>query len=83
MASDDENKENEEDEEDVFGDPFANNPSQYTTKSSNESSQKKENTEHSDPGSYSWNIMRLAILKIAQTQMQEFLNVTGIEMQGM
>lgn len=42
----------------------------------------KDNTEHTNPNGYSWCIMRLAIVKILQQQLQEFLNVAGIEMQG-
>ncbi|XP_014484134.1 PREDICTED: dmX-like protein 2 [Dinoponera quadriceps] len=41
----------------------------------------KDNTEHSNSNSYSWNIMRLAIVKILQEQLQDFLTVAGIEMQ--
>ncbi|XP_011309847.1 dmX-like protein 2 isoform X2 [Fopius arisanus] len=41
----------------------------------------KDNTEHSNPTSYSWCIMRLAIVKILQQQLQDFLTVAGIEMQ--
>ncbi|XP_026671186.1 dmX-like protein 2 isoform X3 [Ceratina calcarata] len=41
----------------------------------------KDNTEHSNPNSYSWCVMRLAIVKILQKQLQDFLNVAGIEMQ--
>lgn len=42
----------------------------------------KENTEHSNPHSYAWMIMRLAIMKLVQDQLQDFLNVAGIELQG-
>ena len=45
-------------------------------------SKPKDNTEHSNPNSYSWCILRLAIVKILQQQMQDFLAVAGIEMQG-
>ncbi|XP_066592575.1 dmX-like protein 2 [Prorops nasuta] len=41
----------------------------------------KDNTEHSNPNGYSWYIMRLAIVKILQQQLQDFLTVAGIEMQ--
>ncbi|XP_031780869.1 dmX-like protein 2 isoform X2 [Nasonia vitripennis] len=44
-------------------------------------SKPKDNTEHTNPNSYSWCIMRLAIVKILQQQLQDFLNVAGIEMQ--
>lgn len=43
----------------------------------------KENTEHSNPASYSWCVMRLAIIKLVQCQLQDFLTVAGIELQGM
>ena len=42
----------------------------------------KENTEHSNPYSYAWVIMRLAVMKLVQDQLQDFLNVAGIELQG-
>ncbi|XP_019697978.1 dmX-like protein 2 isoform X2 [Harpegnathos saltator] len=58
-----------EDEEDVFD------------TNSKPKSKPKDNTEHSNSNSYSWNIMRLAIVKILQEQLQDFLTVAGIEMQ--
>lgn len=68
----------DEDDEDVFGDPLSNdtriNPA--TLKKS-----RRDNIEHSTPNSYSWCIMRLAIIKLAQNQLQEFINVAGIEVQ--
>lgn len=60
-----------DDEEDVFD------------TNSKPKSKPKDNTEHSNSNSYSWNIMRLAIVKILQEQLQDFLTVAGIEMQGM
>lgn len=62
----------EEEEEDVF----------EGTTTTNCKAQEKENTEHSNPSSYSWCVMRLAIMKLVQHQLQDFLNVAGIEMQG-
>lgn len=62
----------DEDEEDVFdgdGKDCRINPN-------------KDNTEHSNPNSYSWAVMRLAVLRIIQNQLQDFLNVAGIEIQG-
>ncbi|XP_054286224.1 dmX-like protein 2 isoform X3 [Macrosteles quadrilineatus] len=41
----------------------------------------KDNTEHSNPASYSWCVMRLAVVKLVQCQLQDFLNVAGIELQ--
>lgn len=38
--------------------------------------------EHSNPNSYSWCVLRLAVMKIVQCQLQDFLNVAGIELQG-
>ncbi|XP_053977802.1 dmX-like protein 2 isoform X7 [Hylaeus volcanicus] len=58
-----------EDEEDVFD------------TNSKPKSKPKDNTEHTNPNSYSWCVMRLAIVKILQQQLQDFLNVAGIEMQ--
>lgn len=59
-----------EDEEDVFD------------TNSKPKSKPKDSTEHTNPNSYSWCVMRLAIVKILQEQLQDFLNVAGIEMQG-
>ncbi|XP_046400831.1 dmX-like protein 2 isoform X2 [Ischnura elegans] len=41
----------------------------------------KENTEHSNPSSYSWCVLRLAIVRLIQQQLHEFLAVAGIELQ--
>jgi hypothetical protein len=61
----------EEEEEDVF-----------EGTATNHKVPDRENTEHSNPSSYSWCVMRLAIMKLVQYQLQDFLNVAGIEMQG-
>lgn len=61
----------EEEEEDVF-----------EGTSTNPKAPDRENTEHSNPSSYSWCVMRLAIMKLVQHQLQDFLSVAGIEMQG-
>jgi hypothetical protein len=61
----------EDEEEDVFEGTAAN------TKVPD-----RENTEHSNPSSYSWCLMRLAIMKLVQHQLQDFLIVAGIEIQG-
>lgn len=63
----------DEEEEDVFD----SNETARKEKKRNE-----ENTEHSNPFSYSWSIMRLAVLRLVQIQLQDFLNVAGIEMNG-
>lgn len=60
----------EEEEEDVFD------------TNAKPKSKPKDNTEHSNPNSYSWCILRSAIVRILQQQMQDFLNVAGIELQG-
>ena len=62
----------EEEEEDVFEGTGTANPKVPD----------RENTEHSNPNSYSWCVMRLAIIKMVQHQLQEFLYVAGIEIQG-
>jgi hypothetical protein len=63
----------DEEEEDVFD---------GTTTATNTKGPDKENTEHSNPSSYSWCVMRLAIMKLVQHQLQDFLSVAGIEIQG-
>lgn len=37
------------------------------------------NTEHSDPNSYSWLVLRLATLRIVQNRLTDFLGVAGLE----
>lgn len=69
------------DEEDVFADPLSNDI-KASQASAMLKKHRRENTEHSNPNSYSWIIMRLAIMKLAQNQLQEFINIAGIEMQG-
>ncbi|KAI5722049.1 hypothetical protein M8J76_002899 [Diaphorina citri] len=57
-----------EDDDDIFdSDPSRKRP-------------KKENTEHRNPNSYAWCIMRYVIIKLVQEHLQEFLNVAGIEL---
>ncbi|XP_065223519.1 dmX-like protein 2 isoform X2 [Planococcus citri] len=67
--------EGEEEDEDVFdsgvGAEISHSKRQQT----------KENTEHSNPYSYAWLIMRLAVMKLVQDQLQDFLNVAGVELQ--
>ena len=38
--------------------------------------------EHSDPNSYSWCLMRYAVIRLAQQILEKFINVAGIEMPG-
>lgn len=42
----------------------------------------KENKEHLDPMSYSWCILRLAFIKMFVKHIQNFINISGIELQG-
>lgn len=42
----------------------------------------KDNTEHTNPMSYSWSILRLALIKFSTHKIQEFVKVAGIELQG-
>ncbi|XP_066993059.2 dmX-like protein 2 isoform X2 [Anabrus simplex] len=63
--------EEEEDEEDVF-------EGSAVVK---DASEKDDNTEHSNPNSYSWCVIRLALMKLTQCQLQDFLSVAGIEVQ--
>jgi hypothetical protein len=37
------------------------------------------NNEHSDPNSFSWLVLRMAILRIVQTRLNDFLSVAGLE----
>lgn len=69
-----------DDDEDVFADPLNNDPkaSQYAAA---KKKHRKENTEHSNPNSYSWLVMQTAMVKIAQNQLQDFVNVAGLELQ--
>lgn len=71
----------EDDDDDVFADPLNNDP-KASQASAALKKHRQENTEHSNPYSFSWLIMRCAILRIAQNQLQDFINIAGIEMQG-
>nr|XP_018898945.1 PREDICTED: dmX-like protein 2 isoform X2 [Bemisia tabaci] len=62
----------DEDEEDVF---------EGNDLGSRSNKKVKENTEHSNPWSHAWYIMRYAVVKLAQLQLQSFLNIAGIELQ--
>jgi DmX-like protein len=64
----------DEDDEDVFADPLKDDPKK--TKKS-----RKENVEHLNPNSMSWLILRTAIIKHAQSQLQSFITVAGLEVQ--
>lgn len=71
----------DEDDEDVFNDPLNNDPKANQV-SAAVRKHRRENTEHSNPNSYSWCVMRLALIRVAQNHLQTFINVAGIEMQG-
>ncbi|EDW66250.2 dmX-like protein 2 [Drosophila virilis] len=43
----------------------------------------KDNTEHTNPMSYSWSILRLALIKFSTHKIQEFVKVAGIELQDL
>lgn len=58
-----ENEEEDEDE-DVFDGPVTTTTTAKTV-----------NNEHADPNSYSWLVLKLAALRIAQNRMLEFLGV--------
>ena len=40
------------------------------------------NTEHCDPNSYSWKLMRFACMKLCKQKITQMLTVAGIEAQG-
>ncbi|XP_035898477.1 dmX-like protein 2 isoform X2 [Anopheles stephensi] len=70
----------EDDDEDVFNDPLNNDP-KASQVSAAVRKHRLENTEHSNPNSYSWCIMRYALIRVAQNQLQSFIAIAGIEMQ--
>ncbi|XP_053689152.1 dmX-like protein 2 isoform X2 [Sabethes cyaneus] len=70
----------DEDDEDVFNDPLNNDPKAHQA-SAAARKHRRENTEHSNPNSYSWCILRLALIRVSQHQLQTFINIAGIEMQ--
>ncbi|XP_040162057.1 dmX-like protein 2 isoform X4 [Anopheles arabiensis] len=70
----------EDEDEDVFNDPLNNDP-KASQVSAAVRKHRLENTEHSNPNSYSWCIMRFALIRVAQNQLQSFIAIAGIEMQ--
>ncbi|CAB3244524.1 unnamed protein product [Arctia plantaginis] len=60
----------EADDDDIFD----------TSTTKTEKRRKGSNNEHSDPDSYSWLVMRIAVLRLAQQKLQNFLQLCGIEM---
>lgn len=70
----------DEDDEDVFADPLSNDPKKSQTAAAIKK-HRKENSEHTNPNSLSWCILRCAIVKHAQNQITSFINVAGLELQ--
>ncbi len=70
----------DDDDEDVFADPLSNDP-KSEQKAVAMKKHRKENTEHTNPNSFSWCIIRCAIIKFAQHQIQTFIGVAGLELQ--
>lgn len=70
----------DEDDEDVFADPLSNDPKKSQTAAAIKK-HRKENTEHTNPNSLSWCILRCSVVKHAQNQIQSFINVAGLELQ--
>lgn len=58
-----EESDSESEDEDVFDSPTP--------------SLQVKNTEHSDPNSYSWLVLKLATLRVVQTRLTDFLAVSG------
>ena len=67
-SGDESDMEDDVEDYDDDDDPFSNVPA------------KEENVEHSNPNSYSWAILRLAILHLAQKNIEKFLSIAGIEL---
>ncbi|CAG0879339.1 unnamed protein product [Cyprideis torosa] len=67
----------EEEVEEEYDDPLAENVFEEKPRK-----RQTENVEHSDPRSYSWGIIRYALVKVAQSYLMKFLSVAGLEMQG-
>lgn len=70
----------DDDDEDVFADPLSNDTKKSQTAAAIKK-HRKENSEHTNPNSLSWCILRCAIVKHAQNQIQSFINVAGLELQ--
>lgn len=70
----------DDDDEDVFNDPLSNDPKKLQAAMAIKK-HKKDNTEHLNPNSLSWYILRLAILKHCQNQLHQFISVAGLELQ--
>lgn len=70
----------DDDDEDVFADPLSNDTKKSQTAAAIKK-HRKENTEHLNPNSLSWCILRCAIVKHVQIQIQAFIAVAGLELQ--
>ena len=70
----------DDDDEDVFADPLSNDIKKSQTAAAIKK-HRKENTEHTNPNSMSWCILRSAIVKHAQNQIQTFIAIAGLELQ--
>lgn len=70
----------DDDDEDVFADPLSNDIKKSQTAAAIKK-HRKENTEHTNPNSLSWCILRCSIVKHAQNQIQSFISVAGLELQ--
>uniref|UniRef100_T1IMB2 RAVE complex protein Rav1 C-terminal domain-containing protein n=1 Tax=Strigamia maritima TaxID=126957 RepID=T1IMB2_STRMM len=66
----------EDEEDDDVGDD-----DDYLNLKDTKISSSAEFNEHSDPNSYSWGIIRYAVVRLAQHQLQKFLSVAGLELQ--
>ncbi|CAH2982214.1 unnamed protein product [Chilo suppressalis] len=69
-----------EDAEDSGSDPDDDDIFDTSNTKTAEKRRKLTNNEHSDPDSYSWYLMRVAVLRLAQQKLQHFLQLCGIEM---
>lgn len=70
-SADSAESEMEEEEEDVFEGSTAGNEKED-----------KDNTEHSNPGSFAWCVLRLGIVQVVELQLKDFLTTAGVELQG-
>jgi DmX-like protein len=70
----------DDDDEDVFADPLNNDPKKAQAAAAIKK-HKKENSEHTNPNSLSWCILRAAIVKHAQSQLHCFISIAGLELQ--
>ncbi|GFY48442.1 dmX-like protein 2 [Trichonephila inaurata madagascariensis] len=81
LPSDEEEIEEEGEMDDVFGGGTAEESSQATTGRKKITSD--SGLEQLDPSSYTWGILRYAVVKLARKHIGSFLNVAGFEMQDL